>query len=193
MSEAPDDRRRRLRRIIRIMVAIDVAVLLALAALWLLKGDELRRGDSLRGSQPPAGEHMPAYSKLDLAPSMPKSVALSGHASLVAATCIDCQSGDIYGGFLHLLSQRNLPDGAQLHVIVWGGDADAWRHEWSLPKRIHVHVADSGAATTAVKALTHIDDSGIAYLYDDKGMWRSTFHAGQLDADDVTHDLRAID
>lgn len=193
MSDEQNDRRRRLRRIIRIMVAIDVVVLLALGALWLVKGDELRRGDSLRGSQPPAGEHMPAYSKLDLKPNMPKSVVLSGHSSLVAATCIDCQSGDIYGGFLHLLTQRKLPDGAQLHVIVWGGDAAAWKREWSIPKRIQVHVADDGAATTAVKDLAHVDDSGIAYLYDDKGIWRSTFHAGQLNADDVTHDLRAID
>jgi hypothetical protein len=35
-------------------------------------------------------------------------------------------------------------------------------------------------------------ESGISFLYDTRGRWRSTFFIGQLDREDIAHDLRVL-
>ena len=49
----------------------------------------------------------------------------------------------------------------------------------------------TGRDADAVRQALRMGDSGTLYIYDRAGRWVSTFHAGQLDREDVLADLEA--
>ena len=120
--------------------------------------------------------------------------------AVLLATCLDCRSGDLVGGFLGLLGSDAAPGGAPVHVIAWGGDVAAWRSEWRVPSSYVVHAAVSEAGAARVRRALGVEERedadlqyGFARVYDASGRWRSTFHVGQLDRAQLRHDLAAVD
>lgn len=177
-------------------------ILLALA-VWLLSRDDERANavnDGLRGSAPPAGQTWPDLQPIDgIEPAFPGRDDVRGTASMLVATCADCRSGDIIGGFLGRLGPDTLPEDARVVVLTWDGDQAAWVDEWHVDRdRIELHHATSPAAVARVRRELGIapvgdaEESGITFLHDTRGRWRSTYYVGQLNADDIAHDLERL-
>lgn len=137
---------------------------------------------------------MPDLSRVrGLSPAVPAPSALRAGPVLLVATCFDCQSGDVIGGAMRRLAERELPGAAQVRVVGWDGDARAWRERWSLPSTVGVHRATTPGAIAQAKQLLGVDETGYAYLYDAEGRWRSSFAVQLMQSDDIVHDMRAID
>ncbi len=178
-------------------------MILLAAAVWLLTREDERANavnDGLRGSTPPAGQVWPALDELDgISPAFPSLEAVRGGASMLVATCADCRSGDIIGGFIGRLGPDTLPDDARVVVLTWGGDQEAWADEWHVdPEQVELHEATTPAAVARVRRELGIapvgdaEESGITFLHDTRGRWRSTYYVGQLDARDIAHDLERL-
>lgn len=197
--------RLRRRRIVRALVVVDLVVLAAIIAAWaLMRGDE--RGnvvnEGLRGSLPPAGQSWPdeLAAVTAIEPPLPSRDELApGSPAMIVATCAQCRSGDVIGGFLGRLGGDDLPEGSSVHVVAWGGDVDAWVARWGIDaERIAVHDANPAAATRAARRTFGIgpvdgaEESGMAFLFDPAGAWRATYAVGQLDRGDIAHDLAAL-
>ncbi|MCW2924031.1 MAG: hypothetical protein JWM98_1435 [Thermoleophilia bacterium] len=189
----------RTRRIVRRLVVVDLVVLGAVAIFWVLaqgSGDDRANvvNGELRGSKPPAGQTVPDLARVaGVEPRFPAPAKLRGRPLMIVGTCIDCRSGQVIGGFLGRLGADDIPDGVRVVVVGWDGDAATWRTEQHIPGAFEIHVARNAAATSAVQdGLEGITESGRAYLYDASGRWRSTFHLGQMDRDDVLHDLERL-
>lgn len=200
-------RRARTRRIIKTLLIVDLLVLVAAASIWYFV---LRDGSSenavnpgLRGSKPPAGQTWPALASTDgLTPPFPTRRDVAGSATMLVATCIDCRSGDIIGGFLGRMAADALPRDARVVVLGWNGNVQSWATQWNIDAtrfELHAVEPDDDAALAQVRAAVGIapvqdaEESGIAFLYDPKGSWRSTFFIGQLKVDDIAHDLSELD
>ena len=110
----------RARRIVALLVALDLVVVGAAVAVW-----QLRDGAERRGSKPPSGVTMPELTRS--VENFPTRAELRGEALALAVTCVDCRSGDIFGGFLARLASEELPEGAALRVIGLGANTPAWR------------------------------------------------------------------
>jgi hypothetical protein len=189
---------------VKLLVLVDVAVVLAALCLWFVLRDDPRENvanEGLRGSVPPAGRSWPDLAEVDgIAPSFPTIEDVRGTATMLVATCADCRSGDIIGGFLGRLAEDELPEDARVVVLTWEGDQRNWATRWRVDgERFELHAAAPGAATDRVRLELGIgkvgdaEESGIAFLHDGRGRWRSSFFVGQLVADDVAHDLRELD
>lgn len=182
----------------RLLLSALAGVLTWVIGLWLIfqgpLADRLWPEKTLQGSRPPAGQLMPDLSKVDgLDPPMPAPKQLRGRAVLIVATCLDCRSGDVMGGFLSRLDTDEVADRVALHVIGWEGDRRSWNREYPLDKRLRLHTASNAAEASAVARKLRVGESGIAYLYDRRGHWATTYHLGQLDADDIAHDLNLLE
>lgn len=192
------------RRLVRLLVIVDVLLLVAVLALWLVlrSGADERANvlnEGLRGSLPPAGQQLPPLGDIaEIQPAFPAAAQLQGSSSMLVGTCIDCRSGDMIGGFLGRLGEDTLPEDSPVHVVTWEGDPAAWREKWHLPDDVTVHHAQTPAAVERVRELLGVapvagaEESGITYLYDASGTWRSTYFIGQLHPDDIAHDLRVL-
>jgi hypothetical protein len=86
-------------------------------------------------------------------------------------------------------------------VFAWGGDEAAWLREWRIgvgdvrPLVLHVRTPAAIArvrSTFGIGRVGGAEESGITFLYDTQGRWRSTYFVGQLDRADIAHDLRVL-
>lgn len=197
----PDDTRRpgrgnrhpALRWLLLGLLAVFIVLLSAAAGLWL-RGAGPLHDSALRGSIPPDGQRVPAMQQLRSAdPGMPSRRSLRGAPILVAASCIDCPSGEIMGGFLARLADRGVPDGTRVVVVGWKGDGNAWRQTSGFPARWKTHVLTDTSDIASAGHLFHVGQNGIVMLYGRDGTWRSTYQLGQLTVDDVRHDLGVLD
>lgn len=178
----------RARRAVIVLVAVDLVLLClaAAAALWLWRHD-----GEMRGSIPPAGQRVPALGALaGITPRAPSSSALTGDPVAIVATCIECPEGEVLGGFLQRLG-RDLPDDARLLVLGWDGDIASWARASGIPVDWQVHAVEPRARAAVHRAL-HASDTSLLLLYDRDGHWRTTYHLGMLDVDDVRHDLEVL-
>lgn len=188
----------------KVLVAADLLVVGAAICLWVaFHGDPESNAvnDGLRGSRPPAGQVWPDLAtERGIAPPFPDRDAIRGHATMLVATCADCPSGDIIGGFLGRLDDDALPDDAHVIVLTWGGDQAEWAARWKLDAvpQLELHAATNAQAVARVRRTLGIgpvdgaEESGIAFLHDTAGRWRSTFFVGQLQREDVRHDLERL-
>lgn len=206
-EQSSAQRRARTRRIVRWLVLVDLVVVLAVVAIWLLavRGDSQENvaNPGLRGSKPPAGQTWPKLASVDgITPPFPSRADVDGAATVLVATCVDCRSGDIIGGFLGRIAPDALPRDARIVVLTWSGDPSAWAKQWNLdPSRLELHAVAAGddAALARVRTAVGIapvqgaEESGIAFVYDPAGIWRSTFFIGQLKVDDIAHDLSELE
>ena len=176
---------------------VDVAVLLAAVVVYVVLG----RGDArenvanvgLRGSRPPAHQTMPDLSNIrGVVPAVPAPAAFRGDVTLLVATCMQCPSGDVIGGALRRLADRDLPDHARIVVVAWSGDVAAWRAEWKLPASLPIHVVRSPSSVPTMKVRLGIGDNGFGYLYGRTGAWRASYAVQLLQPDDVLHDMRVL-
>lgn len=192
----------RARRIVAVLVVVEAVVVLAALGAWLLLRSDADRAnvvnDGLRGSRPPADQPWPGQlaSFGGISPPFPLRGEVAGEATMLVATCVDCRSGDVIGGFLARLGPGDLPDDARVVVLTWDGDQAAWVEEHGIDEeRFELHRTQPGEATDEARAILGIgsvegaEESGIAYLHDTRGRWRSTYFLGQLDREDVAHDL----
>jgi hypothetical protein len=187
-----------------VLVAVDVAVLVLVLGAWLvLRGDDPAANvvnDGLRGSRPPADQAWPALDAVDgIEPGFPSRAEVQGAPAMLVATCVECRSGDIIGGFLGRLPADALPEDARVVVLTWGGSQLDWAMQWRIDRdRFELVDAktdgaiDDARRTLGIGPVDGAEESGIAYLHDADGAWRSTFFLGQLDRDDVAHDLAAL-
>lgn len=166
-----------------LLLALDLVLAAVAVVAWRTQPVERR------GSKPPSGQRIPDL-RGEL-PGFPAPAQMRGGALALAVTCVDCRSGDVFGGFLARLAGEPLPDDSQLRVVGLGGDVEAWREEWSLPAELKVHHAAGASRSKAVRQALRMGDSGVLYVYDRDGRWVSTFHAGQLQREDVLADLEA--
>lgn len=194
----------RARRLVIALVALDVVVVLAALGAWLLlrgAGEANVVNDGLRGSRPPADRPWPGQlaSFGGIVPPFPLRGEVAGEATMLVATCVDCRSGDVFGGFLGRLGPRDLPADSRVVVLTWGGDQRAWVEEHGIDRdRFELHEAQPGEATEEARVILGIgpvrgaEESGIAFLHDTRGRWRSTYFLGQLDREDIAHDLERL-
>ena len=196
-------RRTNARRLVKVLLAVDLVIVCAALALWFVLRDDPATNavnDGLRGSKPPAGQSWPMLADVDgIAPAFPSRATVDGHATMLVATCASCRSGDVIGGFLGRLGD-GLPRDARVVVLTWNGDQGAWAERWKVGDvpNLELHEARTPAAIAAVRRELGIgpvdgaEESGIAFLHDARGRWRSTFFVGQLDREDVGHDLERL-
>lgn len=204
VDRSPARRRTNARRWVKVLVLADLVVVCAAISLWIVfrdQGDSNAVNDGLRGSKPPAGQSWPALASLDgITPEFPSRADVRGTATMLVATCADCRSGDIIGGFLGRLGEDALPDDARVVVLTWGGEQAAWAERWKLDAvpQLELHQAAGGATverirrTLGIGSVDGAEESGIAFLHDTRGRWRSTFFVGQLLREDVVHDLERL-
>lgn len=203
VNRSPFIRRTNARRLVKILVAVDLVIVLAAILLWMLLRDDDRANavnDDLRGSRPPAGQTWPDLADARIAPAFPTLDQVEGRATMLVATCTECRSGDIIGGFLGRLDADDLPADSRIVVLTWGGDQGDWASRWKLDasSAIDLHEATGDATVARVRRTLGIgpvadaEESGIAFLHDTRGRWRSTFFVGQLDRDDIAHDLARL-
>lgn len=192
-----------MKRAVGALLVLDALLLLAALGIWVsLRGDNERENvanPGLRGSKPPAGQQLPDASGIPgTVPEPPTPAQLRGSAVALVATCIDCRSGDILGGFLARLGSDGLPDEARVVVYGWEGDMQRWAREWDIPEQFDLVEVGTPAGVAAARALFGIrpvggqEESGITMLGDRRGRWRSTWFIGQLDAGDLRHDLEVL-
>lgn len=202
-EESPSVRRTNVRRIVKLLVGVELAVILLAVSVWLLTRDDERENavnDGLRGSRPPAGQAWPALDAIDgIEPAAPSRDEVRGAPAMLVATCADCRSGDIIGGFLGRLAPDALPEDARVVVLTWDGDQGDWAEQWRVDdERFELHDVTTPDATARVRRRLGIgpvdgaEESGITFLHDTQGRWRSTFYVGQLDAGDMAHDLEQL-
>lgn len=202
-DESPFVRRRIVPRIVKVMLLVDLVAVLAALAIWFGvrdDGEENVVNDGLRGSKPPSGQRMPDLREArGLEPAAEAPAAYRGTPVVLFATCMDCRSGDVFGGYLGRLGAKDLPDGARAVVVAWNGDVEAWRREWGIDdERLEVHVAPGEQDAAVLRTRLGIggragnEESGIAFLYDPSGRWRATYFLGQLDREDIRHDLEEL-
>lgn len=196
------------RRAVKLLVLVDIVVVVAAVGVWLLARDGDDRAnvvnEGLRGSLPPQGQVLPDLSDIaGIEPPFPTRDELAGRVVQLTSTCMECRSGDIVGGYLGRLVADDVPDDAQLRVIAWDGDAREWMRRSGVNKpdsalALPVHVATTPAAAAELRRVLGIgerngsEESGITFLYDTRGRWRSTYFVGQLNRDDVRHDLEQL-
>lgn len=198
---SPAGRRANARRWVKLLVLADLVIACAALVLWIVLRDDGRSNavnEGLRGSKPPAGQTWPDLAGVaGIDPAFPTREDVAGRATMLVATCAACRSGDIIGGFLGRLGTDGLPADARVVVLTWGGDQSAWASRWKLDAvaQLELHEA-TGAATVAsvrrtlgVGPVDGAEESGIAFLHDVHGRWRSSFFVGQLQREDVAHDL----
>jgi hypothetical protein len=204
MSErSPVSQPSRIRRIVFWLVVVDTVVLVAALGVWMLiRSDDAEENvlnEGLRGSRPPAGQTLPPLDEVaGLLPTVSDS-KLRGDAVQLVATCLDCTSGEIIGGYLGRLGTADVPEGARVVLVGWDGDLADWQRRWRVDgDLVELHAARDAATASELRELFGIaprgdaEESGIAYLYDTRGRWRSTYFLGQLDREDITHDLRVL-
>ena len=206
-EQSPAQRRAIVRRVVKLLIAVDIVLFLLGAGAWLALRDDDRANavnPGLRGSRPPAGQVLPDLQAIPgLGPAPPSRGELRGSSVLLVATCMDCRSGDVIGGYLGRLVADDRPEHARIVVLLWDGDVTAWRTRFGIGRdggaaRLELHVATTAVGVRAVRRLLGIgaiggeEESGVARVYDSRGRWRSTFAVGQLTRDDVAHDLRAV-
>lgn len=195
------DRRSRMRRLVRRLLVLDLVLVLAALGVWLVLRDDPRENvvnDGLRGSKPPAGQRVADLTGIPgIEPAVPTPEELRGTAIALAVTCMDCPSGDILGGFLGRLAEDDVPSSADIRVVAWHGDVEAWRSRWRIKRDISIHKVPDAHVEDArdvfgIRPVRGQEESGMVFLYDEHGRWRSTFFLGQVNRADVTHDLQAL-
>lgn len=204
-GRSPMRTRAQVRRIVKVLVLVDLVVILAAVGIWMLLRDDPDANvvnDGLRGSRPPGGQVWPELAAVEgIEPAFPTRQEIKGSPVVLVATCVDCRSGDVIGGFLGRMSADAVPDGARLVVLTWGGDQARWAKQWNLDAdRIDLHAVtpSDAAALATVRRTVGIgpvqggEESGITFVHDPEGSWRSTFFVGQLSVDDLAHDLKAL-
>ncbi|MCW2962585.1 MAG: hypothetical protein JWM90_2972 [Thermoleophilia bacterium] len=192
---SPTKRRAISRRTVKLLVLAELAVLLlAVGAFILLRGDDETNvvNAGLRGSLPPQDQVWPDLSDLQLVPPAPSRKDVAGGPAMLVATCLECRSGDLFGGFLARLTTGDLPANARVVVVGWEGEAAAWRAEWRLGPQVEVHVAETPETSAQARLVLRTGESGSAFLHDPTGGWRATYASGQLDVEDVRHDLEQL-
>lgn len=201
---SPDARSVRVRRVVKLLVIADLCILLAAVGTWLLlRGGEDRANavnEGLRGSRPPAGQAWPELSDVaGIEPAMPTLRDVLGQPTVLVATCTSCRSGDVIGGFLGRLGVEALPDEARVVVLTWGADQASWIDRWQVDdERFELHHASGEPAIARVRRELGIapvggaEESGVAFVHDPNGRWRSSFFIGQLDREDLAHDLAEL-
>ncbi len=189
---------------VTLLVLVDLVIVGAAIVLWMMVREDERANavnDGLRGSRPPAGQSWPDLANVaGIDPAFPTGDDVTGQPTMLVATCATCRSGDVIGGFLGRLGDDALPPDARVVVLTWGGDQTAWATRWKLDalSRLELHEvagAESVARVRRTLGIAPVDgaeESGIAFLYDPRGRWRSTFFVGQLDREDVAHDLERL-
>lgn len=204
-ESSPTPRPTVVRRIVKLLVLVDLVVLIIAVAVWLaIRGDDERENvvnDGLRGSRPPQGQTWPGLATVSgIDPPMPALSSVVGRPTVLIATCVECRSADVIGGFLSRMRADDLSEDARLVILAWGGDVQAWSKQWKLDEeRYELHAAATPGATNSVQRTIGIarvdgaEESGAAFVYDATGRWRSTFFLGQLDRDDIAHDLAALE
>ncbi len=203
MDRSPRDRRTNARRLVKLLVVADLVVVCVALLSWLVLRDDPSSNavnDGLRGSRPPAGQLWPALDDVrGILPAFPAREDVRGRPTMLVATCATCRSGDIIGGFLGRLGEDAVPHDARVVVLTWGGDQRAWASRWKLDTdRLELHEARDAAAvervrrTLGIRPMPDAEESGIAFLHDARGRWRSTFFVGQLVREDVAHDLERL-
>jgi hypothetical protein len=184
----------RLRRVIVVLVAVDVIAVTVAVALWL-QGAGPGNGARYRGSAPAAGLELPVKPLVSSPIFTPpiRAASLTGRPVVLVATCLQCRSGDVLGGFLGRLGTAGIPSDLHLQVVGVDGDAKSWRREWSVPARWNISVAsDVMAGTRFLRTQLRTGDSGQVQLFDARGSWRATWHLGQLSPDDLRHDIQVL-
>lgn len=154
----------------------------------------------LRGSLPPPRQTWPPLAGIEgIAPKFPSVSTMQGEVSMLVATCIDCRSGDVIGGFLGRLAPGDIPDAISVHVIAWDGNVDQWSSRSRINlKQTTIHsVTDEASAikvqrTLGIGSRSGQEASGAIMLFDTSAVWRSTFAIGQLSRDDIRHDLEQL-
>lgn len=188
---------------VKLLVLADLVVVCAAILLWMFLRDDDRSNavnDELRGSRPPAGQSWPDLTHVaGIEPAFPTRPDVAGRATMLVATCAKCRSGDIIGGFLGRLGSDTLPAEARVVVLTWGGDQAAWARRWNVDAtRVELHGVSGSEAVDRVRRTLGIgpvkgaEESGITFLHDTRGRWRSSFYVGQLDREDVAHDLERL-
>jgi hypothetical protein len=187
-DESPPQRRLTLRRALKLFIAVDLLIVLVVAGWLLVRADN---GGKLEGSKPPADQRMPDLSGIEgVEPAVPAPAELRGEAVAIIGTCLDCRSGEIIMGFVSRLGE--VPSGSRVIMVQWLDKSDSGVNVFNNSGgRIKIH-AVGPTGTRAVKDALNIGDSGIAYLYDKDGVWRSTFHLGQLERDAFLADLEEL-
>jgi hypothetical protein len=157
--------------------------------------------EGLRGSRPPQGASWPGElaSVAGVEPTFPGRTGVEGSATMLVATCIECRSGAILGGFLGRLRDGDLPGDARIVVLTWDGDPAAWRSEWAIDgSRAEWHRARTASAASAARerlgigSIDGAEESGVTLLYDADGAWRASYSIGQLNREDIAHDLAVL-
>ena len=177
-----------MRRVVKLLIVADIVIVLALGIYIVARSDT---GGRLQGSHPPQGQRMEDLSRLaGITPAFPAPHELRGSPVAVIGTCLECRSGDIIGGFLSRIG-NDIPQGSRVVVLGWDGSIEQFRKQYPMGDRIDLYQANAAAGAAARKQL-HIGESGIAYLYDSKGVWRTTWHLGQLDRTGFLDDLASL-
>ena len=185
-------------RLLKLLVAAEAALIVAIGSIWWFAVRDDPRAthgnDGLRGSIAPAGQRLPDLNSIKgIIPPVPAASSLTGAPLLIVATCFECQSGDVVGGALRRLAAPDLPGDTRIVVVGWGQAGAAWHDRWSLPKRFVVHEATTPAAIAQAKQTLGVDETGYAYLYDGRGVWRSSFAVQLMQSEDIVHDMRRLD
>jgi hypothetical protein len=177
----------------KLLVAPVLVLLLVAIALQVNWVREVTGVDAeLRGSIPPSGRVLADLSTIDgISPPVPSPSSDGGRPLLFIATCGDCRSGDVIGGFLRRLSLEKPPANARLRVVVWSDDGDPFADTHKLPNEpwLTIHTV-SDAARESVQSRTKVGESGMSFVVGPSGRGGSTFSIGFLKVDDVRHDLK---
>lgn len=134
---------------------------------------------TIRGSHPPVGAKIP----MDLG---------KGSVRIVLVTCASCPQGIVAGNFLTRLDMARIDKATKVDVFLLGDEVATWRSRFLLPARMKVHVGKGTQGTSIRKRWFLPNDGAGLFMYDRKGMWRSTFLTGQLNTNDVLHDAAVI-
>lgn len=168
-------------------------MLISLCLVWFSTTDAWKRqfGDmSIYGSHPPTGVHVPNVSGIK---SDPKFTIARAKSAVVFITCTGCPQGIVMGQFLSRMDMGKLDNDVNISVLLLGDDAVAWKRRFILPRRVRIHVVAPNSTHT-VRKLWHLPTQGAAgFVYNRRGIWRSTFLTGQLRASDIVHDAAVVD
>lgn len=188
-----DENRRLLRLVTKLLVAPMLVLLVVAIALrfdWVQQATGVKT--ELRGSIPPPDRVLADLSGIDgISPPVPSPSSDKGRPLLFVATCADCRSGDVIGGFLRRLTTENPPEGATIRVVVWQDTGMSFAEEHRLPDTswLSLHTV-SPRSTTRVKDSLSVGDSGVAFVVGPSGVGGSTYPLGLLQVEDVRHDLQ---
>jgi hypothetical protein len=188
-----DENRRLLGLVTKLLLAPILVLLVVAVALqfgWVRQATGI--DTQLKGSIPPSGRVLADLSTIDgVSPPIPSPSSDKNRPLLFVATCADCRSGDVIGGFLRRFVLERPPANARIRVVVWSDKGTSFASTHKLPAKpwLTVHTVKP-EAQEAVQSQMKIGDSGMSFVVGPSGRGGSTFSIGFLKVEDVRHDLK---